>query len=124
MGADLILCAVELPEHCDWAAGERYLADLQPDMVVGAYERELLFVEPDPGAGDLAGVREQLRADLDELRRIADGAYPRDCVNLEVRGATVLVAGGTSWGDSPSETFDAFCRLQACGVLAVLAASS
>lgn len=122
MGADLILCAIDLPATCDWAAAERYLATFDPAQLDDEDCAFLLLAGEDTlDAEGLTALREQLAHDLQELRRIAGGAFPRDCVDIRVRGGTVLVAGGTSWGDSPSETYDAFERLCACGVLGPLA---
>jgi hypothetical protein len=66
----------------------------------------------------MAAIRRALVEALDELEC---GLVGREVEWIEVRGATVYLTGGMSWGEAPTELFAAIDRLRcARGVLAAV----
>ncbi|HWC48509.1 MAG TPA: hypothetical protein VG448_06485 [Solirubrobacterales bacterium] len=57
-----------------------------------------------------------LRADLRELREAIESYL--EIAEMNVRGATLYLTGGMSWGDSPTEIWNVIARLRSVrGVL-------
>lgn len=114
MSADLLITALVLDEEGepDLAAAGRAIARLGPSDI----EEPVMFdADPDEPAG-LQAIREDLREALGELREALE--YRIDVALLYVRGAVVIVTGGMSHGDTPTEAGEAITRLRAVrGVL-------
>lgn len=72
--------------------------------------------DPDEPEG-LRQIRAQLRADLRQLREAIENWI--EIADFTVRGATVYVSGGISYGEPPTEVCTVISRLRAVrGVLA------
>ena|ERR1035437_7473744 len=118
MGADFILSHIwtmKKDEEIDWDAGIRAIDILAFDDV----QDILSFLEEDDYASLDAEraameseVRPQLRADWAEFRALWTGPMPRDADLCTFGPVKVLLSGGMSWGDSPTDTFDLLYRLQ------------
>ena len=105
MGADLILNWVEVPEKPDYDAMRSLIANSS----VVVFER--LGDEGFRYGEDGAEFWTQCVADLEEL--VTDGGS-RDASILEIGGGRpVLISGGMSWGDMPTETCDLIDHLWA-----------
>ncbi len=113
MGADFLLATLVIDKRRtpDFAAGQAAIERLCCDDVVDADE---LGGEPIDEQG-MAAIRRRVAEALDELEC---GLVSREVEWIEVRGATVYVTGGMSWGDSPTDLFETITRLRAVkGVL-------
>ena len=55
-----------------------------------------------------------LAAVLDAIHRVRDSHGSREVSYLSLSGMdyAVMITGGMSWGDSPTEAFDSFCLLE------------
>jgi hypothetical protein len=62
---------------------------------------------------------ERLLSDL-ELVEVALSGQRRDTWTGEIGGKTVLLSGGLSWGDVPTEAFEALNRLSLAGVTSAM----
>lgn len=116
MGADMLIASLVIGEgqRPEFKAAHRAVDALTAAEVVEAEE----FCDlPDLATSEgLRTLREDLHLRLDELERALDS---REFTWTSVRGATVYVTGGLSWGESPTEAFDVVDRLRAVrGVLA------
>ncbi len=115
MGADLIIAALVIDNQGepDFKAGHRTIERL------GANDIDVLdeFADDDPKTPEgLERIRAALGEDLDELRWSLDESREVDWI--DVRGATVYLTGGISYGDSPTDLFKTISRLRAAkGVL-------
>jgi hypothetical protein len=115
MGADMLIATLVIDEACypDFAAAHRAI-----EVVTAAdIEDEDEFCDmPDPQTGSgLSALRVDLHRCLNELELALSG---REFTADSVRGATIYITGGLSWGDSPSEAFEIVNRLRAVrGVL-------
>jgi hypothetical protein len=115
MSADLLITALVVDENreLDYEAADRAISALNASDVV---ESDRFDEDPDEPEG-LERIRALLRADLQALREAID-AYI-EITLLHVRGATLYVTGGMSWGDGPTQVWDRIARLRAVrGVLA------
>jgi hypothetical protein len=111
MGADLILAHLDVTDL--WDDPDRARAELNR-RIDAVTEPADWFDEE--GAPDevLDAWRIHLRDRIEFIFEV--GA--RDAVVIEVAGRTILITGGTSWGDSPSEALDALTDLDEAGILA------
>ncbi len=114
MGADLLITALVVDENreLDYEAADRAIAALDaPDIL----EPDFFDKDPDEPEG-LEQIRALLRADLRELREAIEGYF--EIALVHIRGATVYLTGGMTWGDGPTEVWDVIARLRAVrGVL-------
>ncbi len=115
MGADLILAAlvIDNQREPDFKAGHRAIERLTAKDLEVPDE----FIDEDPETPEgLGRIRAVLAADLDELQCSLDESREVDLI--DVRGATVYLTGGMSYGDSPTDLFETITRLRAAkGVL-------
>lgn len=111
MGADLLLEAAVIDAEAtpDWAAAERSIEELK--------SFEDLHDPYCFGAETIAEAKGALRERLDVLREAMEGAIRRDLNELVIRGARVVISGGPSWGDVPTEMFEVISNLHREGVL-------
>ena len=118
MGADLLLASlvIDKSKSLDFNAGRLAVQRLGAEDIEVADE----FYDDDPDAAEgLAAIRSTLRDDLSKLEEAL--AASREIDWIEVRGATVYVTGGMSYGDVPTEIFATISRLRAArGVLTAL----
>ncbi len=115
MSADLLITALVVDEdrELDYEAADRAISALDGSDVL---EPDWFDDDPEEPEG-LERIRASLRADLRALREAID-AYI-EITLLHVRGATLYVTGGMSWGDGPTQVWDVIARLRAVrGVLA------
>jgi hypothetical protein len=118
MGADLLIAAliIERDRSPDFDAARSAIESVRPDQIEIPDE----FCEHDlETAAGLDAIRCDLQASIGRLEAALQDS--RELASFELRGATVYLTGGMSWGDSPTELFETFTRLWA--VPAVLAAA-
>jgi len=117
MSADLLIAALTVDEEraLDFEAADRAVSKLSDDDDVIDFER---FSVEDPWEPEaLERVRAVLRSDLRRLREAIESRV--EFAEMSVRGATLYVTGGLSYGDGPTEIWDVIARLRAVdGVLA------
>jgi hypothetical protein len=138
MGADLLVAwtVIDTDKAPDFDAGRKAVKALSSDQIeqaaamVGLDEREgdRIFADADRIGQAMSGESTSIRrytnnvlgrivqpwalALVDELER-AWTTEPRDVVKIEVRGATVMLTGGMSWGDDPTDSWNSFADLYA-----------
>lgn len=113
MGADLLLEAVwsRVDTELDYEAGKRVAQTLAEDAVQRLREQAPYL---DDSTAD--EVRERAADLVEEIKQGFDTAsFARDVFTLRSPDGRwwVHLTGGTSWGDSPSELFDALNDLSA-----------
>jgi len=115
MGADLLVSFVTIDKEKepDWEAGLRHVAEL-------ALKRCDEWPQDDPqfwgGSFDPREEATQLRGQLEDLKRCFDECGSRQIVSFEICHKRVLLAGGMSGGDGPTESWEEINRLVAAGV--------
>jgi hypothetical protein len=114
MSAHLAITALMIDENrkADFQAARRAVAALE-----GFDVTDLEFFDHDPDEAEgLKQIRAVLRSDLRALRDAIAGY--REIAEMNVRGARLCLTGGLSYGDGPTEIWDATARLRAVrGVL-------
>lgn len=117
MSADFLLAALVLDSRRspDFGAGRIAIGRLTAEDI----EQPDEFLEEDPDSAEgMAAIRATLDGDLTDLEAALGG---REVDWMEVRGATVYVTGGMSYGDAPTELFATISRLRAVrGVLSAV----
>jgi len=120
MGADLILtaCAIKQGQVPDWQSGEKFLEELViDDDLLEELDCSGMYIEQYENDEDaMVDIRERLGSALDEFQ----AAYEmgdRSTVYFPFGEWQLIICGGTSWGDTPSECFDAINFLEAAGVM-------
>lgn len=111
MGADLILNFVWAKKDSppDWDGAKKYIESLTDEQLLNhpEYEYEVMVHEEEVGDGKaLAHLKERLLNAHDIVKAAWDGDCDRSTFLLDIGIYKVLVTGGTSWGDSPSDMFD------------------
>jgi hypothetical protein len=131
MGQSLLVTYLHLPDKGDpdYAAGHAAVDQLTLDRVDAtwnlgqAVSADLETSEPAAGTPDdwpneqdfLVALKRRLHRRIDELRlAYADRETSRDWVVLPMFGHRLLLTGGFSWGDSPTELFDIIEELSDC----------
>lgn len=112
MGADLIIARLATKRQLnelDWEAGKRAIDALPNDLLDEAAWELPPDEEPDDDALRNE-VRERFKDQLDELKAGIDDC-DRTVDSFSFGAWLVIEFGGTSWGDSPGETFDAIATL-------------
>ena len=117
MGADFIgaVMMIEQARKPDWRAGREAIDKLAATPAPNwpeAYRDQ--WEDGDPG--DELRLADELREDLDEVETCWEEGG-RECGGLTLMGYNVLVTGGMSWGDSPTELTDQISRLDCADVL-------
>lgn len=133
MGADMLLWTLPLRNGAepDWKAGESVVDKLEAtplkewpedyrDRYVQLEEAEAETVEDK--AADAKKETEQratevkaLRQALEDVKQAWDGHH-REGASIQVAGYDILVTGGLSWGDPPTELATAMDRVGLSGV--------
>lgn len=118
MGADLLITAlvIESGRTPDFDASRAAIETVSSSQI--EIPDEFWDHDPDTDAG-LGAIRGELRDSLGELEAALQQS--RELASFELRGVTVYLTGGMSWGDAPTELFETFSRLWA--VPAVLVAA-
>ena len=118
MSACMLITALIVDEkrELDFETADRAVTALQ-----GLDVREPdSFIDHDPDEPEgLEQIRAILRSDLRELREAIEGY--QEIAELKIRGATLYITGGLSWGDGPTEIWDVIDRLRS--VRSVLSAA-
>jgi hypothetical protein len=133
MGADMLLWTMPLRmgEEPDWTAGAIIVAKLEatplkdwPEDYRDRYVQGLEEAEAkaeDKAAAASAEAKQRakevadLRKALDEVQQAWAGNH-REGTSIQVAGYDILVTGGLSWGDPPTELATAIDRLGMSGV--------
>lgn len=66
---------------------------------------------------DLEGYKRELMHDLAEIEAAVFSAHRAAATVQGAKGIILLLSGGMSWGDSPTELFDAMARLLEADVM-------
>lgn len=120
MGADLLLAVVAKRRNSkpDWQAGKDLIEvistteDLLADLdISGMYIEDLGSDEDTTNY-----IRDQLDLALETFRESYEKG-DRSVADLFFGEWIITICGGTSWGDVPSECFDAINFLEAAGVM-------
>lgn len=112
MGADLILTACELPIPLDADLLRSRVAELDDERLAYVYDMVLGERVDDEREDDWQNaVRELILQGIE----CAVGSL-RDCTIIEVHGIRILITGGMTWGDTPTDSYDAVSALAASGV--------
>jgi len=107
MGADMCMAYLVWGRgrKPNWAAGERFIKNnLKYDE---ENEEGALTVT---AASELEFTQTQLRGFLNDVRDAYMGRR-RDADHIEIGGCEVLLTGGMSWGDDPSDLYRSICNL-------------
>lgn len=129
MGSALLLMTAVIDEGAspDWEAAATAVEAWEPRLLSEDEFRQAVNALPaleeydaqGPEAADqLEEIRNVLRSALELVKGAVEADGDAALTWITVRGAKVWIAGGSSWGDSPSESFDALWRLEATGILA------
>lgn len=122
MGGDMLVACLVIPEgkKPDWAAGEAEIKRLAK-LPRKAWPPEFLERHMQEDVDETLEGQERdemivtLSSDFNDARLAFDGKL-RSATWLDVGGKRVLLSGGISWGDSPTEMYDTFDRLNDSGV--------
>jgi hypothetical protein len=126
MGADFLVAFVSVPKGTDpdWLAGEAYIESLR-GKPLGDWDEEYVAnymdeLDDECSAEEVAFVKNReannLLEDLTEIRRVWEGGFRRDATILEIGDQTVLLTGGMSWGDSPTDLAEMIWKQDQAGV--------
>ena len=126
MGADFLVSflTADPKAEIDFTAGRRAIEELgaSPLSSWPADFLDYAGVNPDLSSKDDKGTREVradlvdgLETDLRLLEAAVEGSR-RDVWIGEIGGKSVVLTGGPSWGDVPTDAFEAFNRLALAGV--------
>ena len=105
-----ILCICETKEP-EWDAAKKYIIDNSKTITEmwgknAGYETEDKVVKC-------------LIDDIYALKQCWDD-YGRECVIFHHKGDKILITGGLSWGDNPTEAFGVISELGEAGILSIL----
>lgn len=117
MGADLLLMCIATasPDAVSWSAARHRAssltrADLPAD---GAIVPGLDGMADDEASAE--DLRSRALASIAEVEEMWEGDR-RDAVRLSIGTYELLITGGMSWGDGPSDAYDALSIFVACGL--------
>ena len=105
MGADMCIAYLvkNRKRKLNWKAGERAIKNLK-------YEKDENGVLVATACSGLDMKQETLIGYLANIEEACKGRR-RDADIIEIGGNEVLFTGGMTWGDSPSDLYDAICQL-------------
>lgn len=111
MGADMLVAVTAIPMDVepDWHAAHLHI--WRADAVAELDAHDIFYDE------SLEDVQHQLTRDLLELKRYFNGGYHRQFAELYVAGHCLILTGGLSWGDSPTDAYELLDRLTSAGAL-------
>jgi hypothetical protein len=98
MGADLCVEVLtwDPKRKLNWKAGKKYIKSLKYDE--------------DGTTGDFGFTKDELLSHLETIREAAEERV-RDSVVMRIAHLNVLLTGGMSWGDDPSNTYRSITNL-------------
>lgn len=119
MGADFLVHYISWPKNTqpDWADGFKEIERLRalPTEAWPEDYKNSGYGDEDSIPGDAA---DELSEDLKEVQRVADGGYTREATTFLIGDEeVVLLTGGQSWGDSPTNMYERIDRLYGAGVI-------
>ena len=119
MGADLLVAylTIDCGKQPDWKAGARKITELATtalDAWPGDY-LEYRGIQQGDQSEDRQAYVNELEADL-KAAELAWKHDLRDAVCCDISNKVVLISGGMSWGDDPTETYTSIWRLHLSGV--------
>ena len=91
---------------------DKALAEINGMAEVPQYFVDEFNYEPD----ELERLKEQLFSDVEEIRSAFENRH-RQGAREDFGKHAVLITGGMSWGDDPTELFGSVCRLVNSGLL-------
>lgn len=105
MGADFMIAHIEIgsSEQQFIDSMLNFVQSCSDEMVMRIYD-DLFCVDPDEDSQPINIFRSLLMSEVKDLEAIIDSAS--DVSMIHVNGSDVLVTGGFSWGDSPTDSFD------------------
>lgn len=122
MGEDFCYCALtSLPgQKLNWNAGFKKLKELAYREYKGAWASgavEEIEDECDYPIVCESGIDRKLcemEAALEDVKEAVAGNR-RDCGSESIGGVDILVSGGMTWGDDPTDTYTSISKLEDCG---------
>lgn len=108
MGADLLLISLVHDENTklDWAAGRKAARKLDRDALMRGMV-DCYGEEPET----VTEARSLLNGIISSLKQeLTSDQLARDAHLWSIRGATIHIRGGTSWGDDPSDGWTVFAN--------------
>lgn len=107
MGADLIVAFCEMKVSKDEAL-KRASKLVDDDLASLLQTLEEWGVGPFLDAEKVPAKDEVVKYLHDQVRIVYSYMNRRDCVPLYIEGKTFALTGGMSWGDTPTDAYDAF----------------
>lgn len=117
MGQELILTQLTIPrsEDPDWDTAYAMVSEITEEDVIWESPFDRYADE-----GDLNAVQDELRGAIRGLQQtFKHGA--RDHTWFDIESYRVHVAGGSTWGDSPGDTYEEMQALWHCDVVRLAA---
>lgn len=113
MGADFLCFVIGMPigQEPDWDIDDKQWKEAAETWIERRGEK---------GETDVDDVVKHLKEQVEDVRFAWNGGYVRDAAVFERGHEKLLVTGGLSWGDDPTETFTAIQDLYDSGLIDVL----
>lgn len=115
MGMDLLVSTLVIDHgrDPDWKAMHEFLSTVPADVLNSTEEFQMLHEDENE-----EDYRSKLDSDITMIEQAYNGEYRMSFV-MHIRDADVFITGGGSWGESPTDEFDAVNRLdQVPGLIA------
>lgn len=113
MGADLIVAAVAIRRNtkAKWADAEVAVDRLSAFDLDQAEKFGWSFegIAEETEADELDIFRNNVRAALADVKEAWEGRERRDTTFLDFRSWSLMLTGGMTWGDDPSELYTSLC---------------
>jgi hypothetical protein len=112
MGADLLMSWLwtTTPDKVDFDKARALIREelsVVPDVPDAEFWKRW---DPNGDFEDSEIIKDGLLADTDQIAALWNGEYQRDAFRTTIGPIEILMTGGMSWGDSPSEFFDVLNR--------------
>src|SRR6185437_5178882 len=122
MGANFVIQSIGLKAHADGSVDERWAksAFSQARHAIAAIDQaKLTQISDEHGIAyhDVEGYQRDLQKCLAEVEQAVLGDHRQAAIVDGGGGIVLLLAGGMSWGDPPTELFEAISRLHEANVL-------
>ncbi len=106
MGADLLVYVLEMDkgEEPDWEAARRKAEEMDTEELL---DTEYRFYHEE---GE-DSMKEMLMEDLETIEMWWTETRPRNLLKYPLRHTEVLITGGMSWGDLPTESAEVISRV-------------
>lgn len=90
----------------NWEGARSYIENLTEREIQEHPEWEFACMTAENEKEALQELKDRLLDCHDAIRSVADGNDSRSCYVVHIGKYDVLITGGDSWGDSPTEMFD------------------